>query len=42
VAELQELRREAASSLIVTDRMPGANLGVPGVPPPGRGNPLIR
>lgn len=32
--ELQELRREASSSIIVPDRMPGA-LGGPGLPPPG-------
>jgi hypothetical protein len=30
--ELQELRREAASSLIVTDRMPGGGTGTPGLP----------
>jgi hypothetical protein len=29
--ELQELRRQAASSLIVTDRMPGGAPGLPGL-----------
>ncbi len=29
--ELQELRRQAASSLIVTDRMPGGGAGTPGL-----------
>lgn len=30
--ELQELRRQAASSLIVTDRLPGGGAGAPGLP----------
>ncbi len=35
--ELQELRREASSSIIVPDRMPGGlgGPGGPGLPPPG-------
>jgi hypothetical protein len=37
--ELEQLRREAASQIIVPDRMPGG-LGGPGGPPPGGG--LIR
>src|SRR5262245_39118540 len=46
VEELQQLRREAASSIIVPDRMPPGALGGPGLggpgPPPGGGRIKLR
>jgi len=39
VEELQQLRREAASSIIVPDRMPPGTLGGPGLGGPGLGGP---